>query len=533
MMRAKPNRSRVRLAIAILLGVHSLAMAGEEAAAPSTTQSLAVDRGRKIYLTGVPADGAPLAASVGNPAMEVPASILKCVNCHGRDGRGQVEGGIAPANIRWEELTRPSGSGAAGRRQRKAYSGKLLIRAIARGLDASGNPLDSVMPRYRLTHEQAADLIAYLEVLGREADPGVTETSLKIGVVLPPASVTGSARAIREVIAAFALQVNEQGGLYGRQLQFAFVNAPAEVEARAGAIRDFIEAEQPFALISSYLTGCEEEVGRYLEENKIPLIGPIALYAKDEPSRHKHVFHLVAGLAGQGEALGRFAAQRPELSHSTALMVRREGDDEIRAMSATIGKRLMDGGWVAARDVALAENSTPDWAALLRSGDTCSVFWFAPASGLDEFYRAAVKAGSYPFLFAPSALAGNELLSAPPGFAGRIFSSFPTLPSDQTSAGRSELSKLAGKGHSFDGNFPRMALASAKLLAHGLRQMGKEVSREKLVETLENLYDYDTAQTPAVTFNRNRRMGAAGAHVAGIDTERKSLVLPSTWVPLN
>jgi ABC-type branched-subunit amino acid transport system substrate-binding protein len=508
----------------------ALALAAEEPA-PSE-RSAAISRGRQIYLTGVPVNGAPLSASVGDPAMDVPASILKCSNCHGSDGRGKAEGGVTPANIRWEELTKPATSGPAGRR-RSAYSGKLLVRAIALGIDASGNRLDPAMPRYRLTHEQAADLVAYLEVLGRETDPGVTETSLKIGVVLPPASITGSAQAIREVIAAFVLQVNEQGGFYGRKVRLSFVTSPDEIEARAGAIRDFVETEQPFALISSYVAGCEEEIGRYLEENKIPLIGPIALYAKDEPSRHRHVFHLVAGLAGQGEALGRFAAQLPQLKHSVALMVRREGDDQIRTLTETIGKRLIDGGWVAARDVALTGTSTPDWAGLLRGGDTCSVFWFAPASGLDEFYRAAVKAGSYPFLFAPSALTGRELLSAPAGFAGRIFSSFPTLPSDQTSAGRSELLKLAGEGHVFDGNFPRIALSSAKLLAHGLRQMGKEVSREKLVETLENFYDYNTGQTPAVTFNRNRRVGAQGVHVVGIDTQRKSLVLPSTWIPLN
>ena len=529
-MRTGRNRRRARLFSAFLPGMCALALAAEEPA-PSE-RSAAISRGRQIYLTGVPVNGAPLSASVGDPAMDVPASILKCSNCHGSDGRGKAEGGVTPANIRWEELTKPATSGPAGRR-RSAYSGKLLVRAIALGIDASGNRLDPAMPRYRLTHEQAADLVAYLEVLGRETDPGVTATSLKIGVVLPPASITGSAQAIREVIAAFVLQVNEQGGFYGRKVRLSFVTSPDEIEARAGAIRDFVETEQPFALISSYVAGCEEEIGRYLEENKIPLIGPIALYAKDEPSRHRHVFHLVAGLAGQGEALGRFAAQLPQLKHSVALMVRREGDDQIRTLTETIGKRLIDGGWVAARDVALTETSTPDWAALLWGGDTCSVFWFAPASGLDEFYRAAVKAGSYPFLFAPSALTGRELLSAPAGFAGRIFSSFPTLPSDQTSAGRSELLKLAGEGHVFDGNFPRIALSSAKLLAHGLRQMGKEVSREKLVETLENFYDYNTGQTPAVTFNRNRRVGAQGVHVVGIDTQRKSLVLPSTWIPLN
>ena len=477
-------------------------------------------------------NGAPLTASVGDPAMDVPASILKCSNCHGSDGRGKPEGGITPANIRWEELTKPSTSGPAGRR-REAYSGKLLVRAIALGIDASGNRLDPAMPRYRLTHEQAADLVAYLEVLGREADPGITENAVKIGVVLPPANGHGSARGIREVIAAFALQVNEQGGLYGRQLQFAFLSAPAEVAARAGAIRDFVETEQPFALISSYLTGCEEEIGRYLDENKVPLIGPIALNAADGPARHRHVFHLLAGLAGQGEALSRFATQLPELKHSAALLVHREGDDAMSAAKETIGKRLIAAGWPAPRDVVLTEDSTPDWNTLLRGSNIEAVFWFAPAPGLDQLYRAATNAGSHPFLFAPNVLAGPELLSAPPGFAGRIFCSFPTLPSDQTSAGRSELLKLAGEAPASDGGFSRMALASAKLLAHGLQQAGKEVSREKLVEILETLYDYNTGQTPAVTFTQNRRIGARGVHVVGIDLQRKSVVLPSTWVLLN
>ena len=507
----------------------ALAFAAEEPA-PSERPA-AISRGRQIYLTGVPLNGAPLTASVGDPAMDVPASILKCVNCHGSDGRGKAEGGIAPANIRWEELTKASTSGPTGRK-RNAYSGKLLVRAIALGTDASGNRLDPAMPRYQLTHEQAADLVAYLEVLGHEADPGVTASAVKIGVVLPPANGPGSARTIRKLIAAFALQVNEEGGIYGRQLQFAFVDAPAEVKARAGVIRDFIETEQPFALIASYLSGCEEEIGRYLDENKLPLIGPIALNAADGPARHRYVFHLLAGLAGQGEALARFATQLPGLKHSGALVVHREGDDAISLAKETIDRHLVAAGWPAPRDVILSENSIPDWSALLRSGNVDVVFWLAPASGLDQLYRAATSAGSYPFLFAPHVLAGPELLSAPPGFAGRIFCSFPTLPSDQTSAGKSELLKLAGEAPGSDGGFSRLALSSAKVLGHALRQAGKEVSREKLVEILESLYSHSTEQTPAITFTQNRRIGADGVHVVAIDLQQKSVVLPSTWVPL-
>jgi ABC-type branched-subunit amino acid transport system substrate-binding protein len=521
---------RLWLLGAILPGICALAFAVEDSV-PSD-RSAAIARGRQIYQSGVSPSGTPLTASVGDPAMEVPASILKCVNCHGSDGRGRAEGGITPANIRWEELTKPFASGPSGRK-RSAYSEKLLIRALTLGTDASGNRLDPAMPRYRLTHEQAADLVAYLQVLGREADPGVTDTAVKIGVLLPPASGSHTGRGIRELIEAFAAQVNEQGGLYGRQLRFVFATAPAEVEARAAALRDFVEAEQPFALIASYVSGCEEEIGRYLDGNKVPLLGPIALNATDGPARHRYVFHLVAGLAGQSEALARYATRFPDLKNSVAFLVHRDGDDATRVAKETIAKRLVAAGWPAPRDVIVTADSTPDWSGLLRDTNAGAVFWFAPASGLDHLYRAATHTGSYPFLFAPNALAGPELLSAPPGFADRIFCSFPTLPSDQTAAGRGELLKLAGEAPASDAGLSRIALSSAKLLAHALRQSGRELSREKLIDILESLYIYNTEQTPPVTFTTNRRIGADGVHVVAIDLPRKSVVLPSTWVPLN
>ncbi len=530
-MRARLGLRWLALVFASLLGAPAWALAGEPAP-PASEPALSIARGRQIYLTGVPVEGAPLLASVGDPAMEVPASIMKCANCHGRDGRGKAEGGIAPANIRWEELTKPYRQAGQGR-QRTAYTAKLLVRAIAAGIDASGNRLQPAMPRYRLTHQQAADLVAYLEVLGREADPGVTETSLKIGVVLPPSGVSGSAQASSEVLAAFARQINRQGGLYGRRLELAFAACPEEVATRAGAIRDFVEKERPFALLASYLVGCEEEIGRYLEETEVPLLGPTVLYANDAAARRRYVFHLLAGLAGQGQALARFAAQVPELSRSTALVVYREGDDESRSIGEAIGQRLLAAGWKASREVPLAETAAPDWAALLGNGATGAVFWLAPPAGFEEFFRAASAAGAYPYLFAPSALAGRELWSAPPGFTKRIYCSFPSLASDQSAAGRRELLELAGETPFADGSFSRAALASAKLLAHGLRQAGQEITRQKLVETLESLYGFASEQTPALTFTRNRRVGADGAHVVGIDVQQKAPILPSTWVRLD
>ena len=63
-------------------------------------------RGRAIYVSGASPDGAPITAMIGPSRDGVPASILTCVNCHGRDGRGRPEGGLDPPNVTWTTLAR-------------------------------------------------------------------------------------------------------------------------------------------------------------------------------------------------------------------------------------------------------------------------------------------------------------------------------------------------------------------------------------------------------------------------------------------
>jgi hypothetical protein len=63
-----------------------------------------------------------------------------------------------------------------------------------------------------------------------------------------------------------------------------------------------------------------------------------------------------------------------------------------------------------------------------------------------------------------------------------------------------------------------------------IRRGGAELSREGLVTALEGLYDYETGLTPRLTFGPNRRIGAAGAYVVAVDTERKEFALAGEWV---
>ena len=49
-----------------------------------------------------------------------------------------------------------------------------------------------------------------------------------------------------------------------------------------------------------------------------------------------------------------------------------------------------------------------------------------------------------------------------------------------------------------------------RILVHVLELSGKDLSREKLVTTLEGLYEFETGLMPKITFGPNRRIGVLG-----------------------
>jgi len=76
-------------------------------------------------------------------------------------------------------------------------------------------------------------------------------------------------------------------------------------------------------------------------------------------------------------------------------------------------------------------------------------------------------------------------------------------------------------------------LSAAKILGEGLKRVGKDLSREKLIQVLEGLYEYPTGLTPAITYGPNRRIGALGAYIVNVDLKEKQFVPASGWINLN
>ena len=248
-------------------------------------------RGRQIYRTGESPSGQPITAAVGVEDLELPATALPCMSCHGRDGRGKAEGGVRPSNLQWDALTKPYSVPDGTGRQHPPYTPALLKRAIAMGVDPAKQRLHLAMPRYRMSMSDAGDLIAYLRRIGNDPDPGIADTSISVGMLLP---ASATADAIRDALQAHFESVNEAGGIFGRRIVLT-------------------EKEEPFAIVAAHITGRERESGAMVAEKRIPTI---AAFSARADHANRYLFHLLPGIEEQSLAL--IPRQKVRIVHDDA-----------------------------------------------------------------------------------------------------------------------------------------------------------------------------------------------------------------------
>jgi hypothetical protein len=156
-----------------------------------------VSLGRRIYVIGVGSEA--IAAFPGGSNKSFSATMFPCAGCHGSDGRGRAEAGWQVPDIRHEVL------------------GAEADRRIVTALNVTKD--QQRMPRYQLTPNDTAALLAYLSVVGSDdaAEPGLTAQYIYLAVFLPEKfSSCRNAGAFPKTSATAAITS------YNRALQFRF-----------------------------------------------------------------------------------------------------------------------------------------------------------------------------------------------------------------------------------------------------------------------------------------------------------------------
>lgn len=72
--------------------------------------------------------------------------------------------------------------------------------------------------------------------------------------------------------------------------------------------------------------------------------------------------------------------------------------------------------------------------------------------------------------------------------------------------------------------FQSVAYGAAKTFVEATKLSGRQLSRATLLASLEQLNDFKTGVVPPLTFGPNRRIGASGCYIVGLDLSRKQYV---------
>ena len=489
-------------------------------------------RGKRIYMDGKGRH--EISAFLPGAGIKAPGAVFPCINCHLAGGAGQLEGGVQSADITWFNLTKEHAGIRPSGRAHPPYDDESVVAAIVSGQDPAGKELDKAHPLYEMAGEDLKDLVAYLKIMDREPVPGVTDNEVRVGILLPETGALAEAgREVEGLLSGYFAEVNARGGLYNRSLVLIPVRyGVSGSKGPLGGARKLLASDGAFCFLANIGPGPEEGTERYMARRKVPVIVPLLSPPDTGFGTDRYTFHIFSGVSDQAKVMVDFVAERLERPENRiGILFATDRHGEAGAAGA-LGQMKKTGRTPAVEmPFAPGKFSARDAVDRLRSEGVGAVLYFGGSREALAFAREADDRGWRPLFVAPAPLVGEALQSAPPRFLESAFLATPVAAPDPSSRKMEEFFRL-GKKYGVGERHPTfqlLAYSGAILLEEGLKRSGRGVTREKFVDAIGNVWELETGVTPPLTYNPNRRAGASGAAILGVDPSTRRYVPVSPW----
>jgi hypothetical protein len=403
---------------------------GESSAAGSDAESIRL--GKQLYHEGLLSDGKPSEAIVQGDVV-VSGMQFTCVSCHQRSGMGSSEGGkqtpavkgsvlFAPIEIRRRELH-------GVKIIRPAYDMETLKMAISNGVDAAGNTLDPLMPRYPLPAKELNNLIAYLNSFNSAADPGVTQDTIHFATIVAGPVDEDTLTAVQNITNRYVADKNA----LTRQEDKRAANAPwikdwhyesyrkwkfhtwtltGEPSSWSDQLRQAYEEQPVFAVIGGLGEGEWDPIDAFCNDMHLPCILPTTLLAPDQAPGF-YTLYFNAGIDLEARVLAKHIESSEAASDScTTLQVHDNSVVSLRAVTA-----LKQAFFRADRDIETRSIGNQkgiadfDWRTALSQTAACSLVLWLPGDMLGDL--SLLRKFPHLTIYMSASLAAEALASLP------------------------------------------------------------------------------------------------------------------------
>ena len=314
---------------------------------PTPTQKLQL--GERIYREGILPSGEPLQAVVKGD-IPVPGTSFSCISCHMRSGLGSTEGGVVTTPTNGKSLFEPRNPASQTRLVmnsmggspnlnpatpppgRPAYTEESLAAALRGGVDPSGRPLDSAMPRYDLNDRDMTLLVSYLMSLSSDYSPGVDGTTLHFATVITEDVNPAEYESMPVLLENYLRMTNEQAQTSAkrtakpRMLEYMLASKKVAYrnlslsrwvlkgppETWRDQLEEYYHNEPVFALIGGISTKEWKPVHDFCESRQIPALFPQTDYPVISENSW-YTLYFSKGFYQEGAAAARYLNGRHDV----------------------------------------------------------------------------------------------------------------------------------------------------------------------------------------------------------------------------
>jgi ABC-type branched-subunit amino acid transport system substrate-binding protein len=343
------------------------------------------------------------------------------------------------------------------------------------------------------------------------AEPGVTDTTITLGMSSPLSGPNGAyGLDMRQTIGAYFEQVNKAGGINGRKLELIALDDGYETERTVANTKTLIKDKNVFALLAYYGSSpTTETMNTVFGPAKVPLVGTIsgAATLRESPSTNpnaRYMFNVRASYADEAEVI---VNQMISLGlKNIAVFYQNDGFGKsgLDGVTAALKKNNL-----APSSVGTVERNSVDVAKAVETIAKTSpqavvmVTLYKPTAA---FVRAMKKAGQHPMLMTLSPVGAEQLAQElGPDSRGIGVSQVVPYPWNNVVPVVREYQKLSDKGaYSYYG---MEGYLMAKTMVEGLKRAGKDLTREKLITSLESMNGTDFGGY-RINYGPNSRSGS-------------------------
>lgn len=364
--------------------------------------------------------------------------------------------------------------------------------------------------------------------------PGVTHDRIRVGMTT---DLTGALAFVGQQASAgaqlYLQQVNEQGGVHGRQIELLVEDDGYQPARTIAAFRKLLDRDGVFCFVGNMGSSQTMATFPFVAREQVPVLMPMNFSSTMSTPYKRYIFALDPAYPIQSWLMVQYIADA-ETAVSPRLAViyqddgyGRDGLQGLQDAAAHYGIPIVAEESYKSGDVDFSSQVLN----MKQADPTHVILWtvYSQAAGV---MREARQTGWAP-LFVGGLPAGDDKTvelagDAAAGYLAVGMFDFGSQEQDMVQY-RGLLDKQApGQRPNL---YHAMAYGAAQTLVEALQRAGRDLTREKLVDALETLQSWNGSLLPPITYGAGQHGGQSTAgFMMRADLERKVMVRASDWL---